>query len=63
MLAPQTFYPNWRDLRIHESSPAERGVSLKVRNECPNYLETQYRPDVPEGRPHPVEFERQVGLA
>jgi SAM-dependent methyltransferase len=55
MLTLQTFYPNWRELRIHESSPAKRGVSLKMRNECQNYLETQYRPDVPEGTMHPVD--------
>ncbi len=35
-------YPQWRDLAIHESSPGERGHSLKLKEEGKNYLESQY---------------------
>lgn len=39
----------WRSLAIHESSPAERGVSPKLRRECRRYTATQYFPDRPAG--------------
>lgn len=45
-------YPNWREMRIHESSPGDRGVSPKLLNECRGYVATQYRPDTPEGGYH-----------
>lgn len=41
--------PNWRDLRIHECSPCERGVSTKMRTECPLYTGTHYFSDQPLG--------------
>lgn len=28
------FYPKWRELEIHETSPAGRGASIKLRDEC-----------------------------
>lgn len=48
-------YPHWRTLRIHESSPSPRGVSLKMKLQCVNYTATQYHPSVPEGHHHPTE--------
>jgi SAM-dependent methyltransferase len=44
ILTIEKFYPNWRDLKIHESSPAKRGASMKLKNECKSYLATQYFP-------------------
>lgn len=44
--------PNWRAARIHESSPATRGVSVVLQNECPNYIPTQFFPDIPPGALH-----------
>lgn len=41
----EMFYPNWRELSIHESSPVNRGTSLKLRTECKRYPPTQYWPD------------------
>lgn len=41
----QDYYPNWRELNIHESSPANRGTSLKLKNECSNYQSSQYYPN------------------
>jgi SAM-dependent methyltransferase len=46
-------YPNWRDLRIHESSPATRGASLKLREGCFGYVGSHYEPSVPFGSVHP----------
>lgn len=37
--------PRWREMTIHESSPAPRGASLKLATECPNYVGSQYLPD------------------
>jgi hypothetical protein len=37
--------PNWRWLRIHESSPAPRGVSPVLQRECAGYVASQYFPD------------------
>lgn len=39
------FYPNWRELTIHESSPGQRGASVKLKNECDNYISSQYWPE------------------
>lgn len=40
------YFPNYRELSIHESSPASRGASLKLKKECPGYDSSQYFPDV-----------------
>jgi SAM-dependent methyltransferase len=40
--------PNWRKLKIHESSAAKRGVSLKL-SEATEYVPSQYYPDSPWG--------------
>lgn len=53
MVAIDKFYPNWRELRIHESSPANRGVSKKLAEQCPGYVATQFHASVPEGSRHP----------
>lgn len=36
---------DWRSLTIHESSPAERGASLRLRTECENYVSSHYWDD------------------
>jgi SAM-dependent methyltransferase len=41
--------PNWRGLAIHESSPVMRGMSLRLKNECPGYVATQFSPDLERG--------------
>lgn len=55
MAAIERFFSNWRELRIHESSPADRGVSKKLAQQCVAYTPTQYAPDVEEGSFHPTE--------
>jgi SAM-dependent methyltransferase len=46
-------YPEWRTLKIHESSPADRGTSLKIRQECPGYVASHFDPRIPFGTSHP----------
>ena len=36
--------PDWRTLAIHESSPAERGLSLKMARAASGYVASQYFP-------------------
>lgn len=54
MYCIEKFYPNWKELRIHESSPAERGASLKLKNECKHYIGTHYFPSFGLGKMHPT---------
>lgn len=42
--------PNWRHLSIHESSPVNRGISLKLRKECKDYTGSHYVPGAPFGQ-------------
>lgn len=46
------FFPNYRGLSVHESSPANRGASQKLRIECPNYSASQFFYDVQPGSIH-----------
>jgi len=46
-------YPGWRMLRIHESSPGERGASVKIRRECAGYVASQFDLNIPFGTMHP----------
>lgn len=41
--------PAWRDCAIHESSPAGRGISLKMKRDAKGYVGTQYFPGVQPG--------------
>jgi hypothetical protein len=44
MLTIEKYYPNWRDLSIHESSPSDCAMARKLRNECKQYIASQYYP-------------------
>jgi len=47
----ETFFPQWRGLTIHESSPViGRGAHRRLIAEAARYLPSQYYPDVPPGR-------------
>ncbi len=46
MFCLEKFYPNWKELIIHESSPVFRGSSLRIRKEAPYYIPSYYYPDV-----------------
>lgn len=41
--------PGWRDDVIHESSPAPRSISARMRREGRRYVASQWRPDRPRG--------------
>jgi SAM-dependent methyltransferase len=43
------YYPNYRDLKIHESSPGGRGVSLKLHSQCDQYSASHFYSDQPTG--------------
>lgn len=45
----EKYYPNWKNLHIHESSPGKRGASLKLKNNAKNYIASQYFPTKPNG--------------
>jgi SAM-dependent methyltransferase len=44
----QRFFPNWREMTIHESSPAG-AASDKIARECKSCVQTHWFPDVPPG--------------
>jgi SAM-dependent methyltransferase len=58
MLTIKTYYPNYKDLNIHESSPGNRGVSVKLENECHNYTSSHYYKNVSIGKKHPISGHR-----
>ena len=45
----QKYYPNWKDLAIHESSPSGGGASALIRRHCAHYIASQYYPMHPLG--------------
>lgn len=45
MIIIEKYYPNWRALKIHESSPTYRGASLRLKNDAKDYIATQYYPN------------------
>jgi len=55
-------YPNWRYLRIHESSPGNRGTSVKLATECKHYTASQYDPDLGFGNTDPTHGYRSEDL-
>jgi SAM-dependent methyltransferase len=50
MYCIEKFFPQWRDLTIHESSPVSgRGASRRLQNEAPGYVPSHYYPNVAAG--------------
>lgn len=45
MAVIDAWFPQWRTLAIHESSPSSRGASLKLAGECAQYVASQYYAD------------------
>ena len=45
----QEIVPDYRSKIIHESSPAPRAASLKLKNNCPSYIGSQFFLDKPLG--------------
>lgn len=46
----ESHFPSWRELRIHESSPGNRGASVKLKAQCKEYIGSQYYPGEPIGK-------------
>lgn len=44
MVVIDSYFPKWREAVIHESSPGQRGASLRLSNECSQYIPSQYFP-------------------
>jgi len=44
MLVIDKYYPEWRNLDIHESSPSGGKASLKLRKNAKKYMASQYYP-------------------
>jgi SAM-dependent methyltransferase len=40
-----TYFPNWRNLTIHESSPCNRGASKLLSQQCLDYIPSQFFQD------------------
>jgi SAM-dependent methyltransferase len=40
-----SYFPKWRESVIHESSPGSRGASLRLSNECTQYISSQFFAD------------------
>jgi SAM-dependent methyltransferase len=49
MLCLERFFPRFRELVVHESSPSPRGASVKLAAQCKRYVASQFFPDVPAG--------------
>jgi len=62
MYVIKTFYPNYKSLKIHETSPCNRGASPKLKKECPSYSASQYFPDLNPGEVHPEQGFRNENL-
>ncbi len=41
--------PDWKRLTVHETSPGYRGASVRLKNECEQYIPSQYFSDTPSG--------------
>lgn len=44
-LALNETIPGWREIDIHESSPAEQGISAKIKSEANRYTASHFFPD------------------
>lgn len=47
------YFPNYRELKIHESSPGGRGATIKLHHECNGYSASHYYPNISEGLINP----------
>ena len=54
MCVIELYYPNFRELTIHEFSPDQRGSSVKLANQSYKYISSQHDPTVPLGTYHPT---------
>jgi len=58
----KSYYPDYKNLKVHETSPCNRGTSPKLKRECSSYSESQYYPDLELGFVHPKQGFRNENL-
>ncbi len=58
----EDYYPHWRELTIHETSPCNRGASPKLQKHCARYSSSQYFPHVAPGAIEPITKSRCENL-
>lgn len=49
MVIIEKYYPDWRNLSIHESSPGNCSITNKLKGECKGYIGSQYYPKINPG--------------
>ncbi|MDP1622339.1 MAG: class I SAM-dependent methyltransferase [Bacteroidales bacterium] len=49
MFVIERYFSNWRNFYVHESSPSERGASIKLKRNVNKYVASQYFTDKPLG--------------
>lgn len=49
MRALEMYFPDWKLKLIHESSPINRGASVRIARECMNYMPSQLFSDIQPG--------------
>lgn len=42
MYCIEKFFPGWKSMSIHETSPSNRGTSVRLMNEAKDYISSQY---------------------
>jgi SAM-dependent methyltransferase len=55
----RSYYPDYKTLDVHESSPGGRGASIKLHEECESYTASQFYPDIEEGKYHKIGYQCQ----
>lgn len=50
----KTYYPDFRKLAIHESSPGNRGASVQLAKSCGDYSSSHYFPNIKVGQKEPA---------
>jgi SAM-dependent methyltransferase len=45
MAVVEAWFPQWREWTLHESSPVDRGASKRFRQQCANYIPSQFFAD------------------
>jgi len=59
MYCVEKFYPQWKDCFIHETSPSDRGASVRMKKECKNYHESHFFSEFPLGKIHPSGYRNE----
>jgi len=49
MYCIEKFFPDWKNLKIHETSPANRGASVRLMKEAEHCISSQYFKGIPSG--------------